>query len=189
MPTKDMRKAKAAAETPGRLGGRIDTEAFQAAITIYTTGLEALSRHEWSAARERFLEVSSGYAEERELAERARMYSRICDQRLAPQEVEPTTGVAAYRRAVFLSNHGRHDEALKLFDRALAETPLSADYLYARAATWALKGVADRAVADLRQAILVDRTVRFQAANDPDFQRVREEPAFIDIIEPTPTGA
>ena len=51
------------------------------------------------------------------------------------------------------------------------------------------KGATEKAVADLRQAISVDPTVRFQAVNDPDFERIREEPAFIDIIEPTPTGA
>jgi hypothetical protein len=47
----------------------------------------------------------------------------------------------------------------------LADQPNSVRCLYARACTWALKGQTDRAVADLRQ----------------------EEPAFIDIIEPTPT--
>jgi len=30
--------------------------------------------------------------------------------------------------------------------------------------------------------------VRYQAANDPDFEPIREEPSFIDIIEPTPAG-
>jgi len=47
----------------------------------------------------------------------------------------------------------------------------------------------DAAVRDLRQAITVDPQVRFQAGNDPDFEAIREEPAFIDIIEPTPSGA
>ena len=31
--------------------------------------------------------------------------------------------------------------------------------------------------------------VGFAAVNDPDFERIREEPSFIDIIEPTPSGA
>jgi hypothetical protein len=30
--------------------------------------------------------------------------------------------------------------------------------------------------------------LRFQASNDPDFDRVRDEAAFIDVIEPTPAG-
>ena len=51
-----------------------------------------------------------------------------------------------------------------------------------------MKGSTGKAVTDLRQAIASDPTVRFQAVNDPDFEKIREEPAFIDIIEPTPTG-
>ena len=48
--------------------------------------------------------------------------------------------------------------------------------------------ITEQAVSDLRQAIAADPQIRFQAINDPDFEQIREEPAFIDIIEPTPTG-
>ncbi len=54
---------------------------------------------------------------------------------------------------------------------------------------WALAANADNAVGDLRQAISLDPTLRFQAVNDSDFERIREEPGFIDIIEPTSAGA
>ena len=53
----------------------------------------------------------------------------------------------------------------------------------------ALQKNAERAVSDLRSAIAVDPTVRFQATNDTDFKLIREEPAFIDVVEPTPAGA
>ena len=73
--------------------------------------------------------------------------------------------------------------------RALVDNPTSVDLLYVRSCAWAKQGSAEKAVGDLRQAIAADPKVRFQAVNDPDFERIREEPAFIDIIEPTPTGA
>ncbi len=50
-------------------------------------------------------------------------------------------------------------------------------------------GNAEAAIGDLRQAIALEPQTRFQAVNDSDFERIREEPAFIDIIEPTPSGA
>jgi tetratricopeptide (TPR) repeat protein len=93
-----------------------------------------------------------------------------------------------YFQAVLSSNEGKYDEALSLFERALREHPDSPKVLYARASTWALKGNSEAAVGDLRRAIAADPKVRFQAANDPDFEPIREEPAFIDIIEPTPAG-
>ena len=80
-------------------------------------------------------------------------------------------------------------EAVSLLDRALVQDPTSVRVLYARACAWALQKNAERAVSDLRSAIAVDPTIRFQAINDSDFERIREEPAFIDVIEPTPAGA
>ena len=95
---------------------------------------------------------------------------------------------ALYHQAVVRSNEGQWDRAIELFDRAFAKDP-SSDILYGRASSWALKGNADRAIADLRDAIAMNPLVRFHAVNDPDFENIREEPSFIDIIEPTSSGA
>jgi tetratricopeptide (TPR) repeat protein len=87
------------------------------------------------------------------------------------------------------ANDGKVDEALQMLDKAVALAPESARNLYARASAHALKGQAQRAAADLRQAVEREPVLRFQASNDPDFENVRDEAAFIDVIEPTPTGA
>ena len=86
-------------------------------------------------------------------------------------------------------NSGDTEGSIRLLDQALQHDPTSVRVLYARSSAWALSGNADAAVRDLRQAIAGDPTIRFQAVNDADFERIREEPAFIDIIEPTTTGA
>jgi tetratricopeptide (TPR) repeat protein len=164
------------------------TQTYDQALVKYREGIEALRGGDLVRARGRFVEVEALSGEEPELAERARTYLRICDRRLAGEPPEPTAPQERYHRAVVLANDGRFDEALRLLDGLVREDPVSVPFLYARASVLALKGVADRAVADLRQAIMVDPKIRFQAANDPDFERVREEPAFIDIIEPTPRG-
>ena len=41
----------------------------------------------------------------------------------------------------------------------------------------------------LRRAVAAEPTLRFQASNDSDFERIRDDAAFIDVIEPTPAGA
>ena len=123
------------------------------------------------------------------LSERARSYANICRGRQAPAPSAPTTVDELYYHAVLHSNNGESDAAVRLLDHALQQDPNSARLLYARASAWALKGNADSAVNDLRQAISSDPQIRFQASNDSDFEQIREEPAFIDIIEPTPAGA
>jgi tetratricopeptide (TPR) repeat protein len=163
--------------------------AYEATVAEYGRAFEAMQNGDLAGALERFNKVRAEAGHEPELGERAATYVRICERRLAPAPGQPGDGEALYRRAVALLNAGELDEALRHLNQALTDDPTSVDVLYVRACAWALKGAAEKAVGDLRQAIAVDPKVRFQAVNDPDFEKIREEPAFIDIIEPTPSGA
>jgi tetratricopeptide (TPR) repeat protein len=163
--------------------------AFEAARSEYQAAFELLHKNEYAAAKERFLGIPRNYPQEAEMAERSRTYAKICDQRMATESMDLDNPDDCYYRAVMLSNEGRPAEAVALLDRALVQDPTSVRVLYARACAWALQKEAERAVSDLRSAIAVDPTVRFQAVNDTDFESIREEPAFIDVIEPTPAGS
>lgn len=169
-------------------GGTSSSGGYEQALARYEQALEAMRADKPADAAQAFAEVEAATTDEPELRERARMYRRICDRRTASPEAEPQTVDECFYRAVMLSNAGRPDEAITLFDRALTQDPSSVKTLYARACAWALSGDAERAVSDLRSAISVEPTIRFQAANDPDFEPIREEPSFIDVIEPTPSG-
>ena len=164
-------------------------EMYHKALQDFSTAIELLHKQEYEQAREQFRVLEASNSDEPTLVDRARTYALICDQRLAPPADSPKTADDFYYRAVLLANDGDYDDALPLFERALVDLPDSPKVLYARASTWALKGNAEAAVADLRRAISAEPQVRFQASNDPDFEPIREEPAFIDIIEPTPSGS
>ena len=167
---------------------RVSTE-YAATIAEYSAAVKAMRKGDFSAALDGFEKVRAGTKNEPEMGDRATIYARICQRKLVPSPGEPVTRDDMYREAVVLMNAGDVDEALQLLTRALADNPTSVDLLYVRACAWALKGAAEKSVGDLRQAMAVDPKVRFQAVNDPDFERIREEPSFIDIIEPTPAGA
>ena len=176
-------------QNPPKPGGDQQSAAFEVLLRDYSSAVEALRRGDFEPARQQFEQVLEDAHSEPELADRAAMYVRICERQLAPTTGEPDRPEGMFRRAVFLLNSGETDEALQWLNRGLVEQPTSVDLLYVRACAWARKGAAEKAVGDLRQAMAVDPKVRFQAVNDPDFERIREEPAFIDVIEPTPTGA
>jgi tetratricopeptide (TPR) repeat protein len=163
--------------------------AYEAALKTYGVALEQMRKGDFAAALEAFQGLARDNAEESELADRARTYATLCEHRLRPADGEPDGAEARYHRAVYLANQGRLDEAVGLLDQALNVDPGNATYLYARASTHAMRGKADAAVADLRQAVAIEPTIRFQAINDPDFEQVRDDAAFIDVIEPTPAGA
>jgi tetratricopeptide (TPR) repeat protein len=185
MPT----KKKESGETAAELTSEQIQAAYEATLVEFSSGIELLRKGEYGAAEEVFGRVEAQSPDEPEVAERARSYAKICQTRLAPPPSRPEGAEASYYQAVLLLNDGRADDAIQLLDAALAEEPNSVRYLYSRASCWGLKGIPDKAVSDLRQAIAVDPRIRFQAVNDPDFEKIREEPAFIDIIEPTPAGA
>jgi len=165
------------------------TDEYQNALKEFETALELMSSGSPTEASEAFDRLAAEQAGEPHLADRARIYSSICSQRTAPAPEPPRTAEERYHRGVMLLNSGDADGAIRLLDEALHADPNSAALLYVRASAWALKANAESAVKDLRQAVAGDPLLRFQAANDPDFESVREEPAFIDIIEPTPAEA
>ena len=165
------------------------SSAYDAALAEYASGLELLRRKDFAQALGKFEIAERSSKEEPELAERARTYALLCRRRLAPSAPGPANAEQFYLTGVVRSNCGHPDEAVRLFNEALRMEPGSSRILYARAAAWALQGNAGAAVTDLRTAVASDSTVRFHAASDPDFEKIRDEAQFIDVIEPTPTGA
>lgn len=164
-------------------------DAYTQAVADFGKAVEVMQKGDYDKARSAFEAIAESDLDEPVLRERARSYLRMCERRTAPDIAPPKTHEERYLRAVFLTNEGRTDEALGLLESALRDNPASAKYFYARASAYALSGQADAAVNDLRQAIAIEPQTRFQAVNDSDFERIREEPSFIDIIEPTPAGA
>lgn len=164
-------------------------EAYEQAIASYAAAFEQLRRGEYAEARAGFEKLAAEQVEETELSDRARIYATVCAQRLAGTPAQPTNAEEYYYAGVVRANDGQHKEALQLLDHALAIEPASPRYLYARASVYALMEQADSACNDLRRAVSAEPTLRFQASNDPDFERIRDDAAFIDVIEPTPAGA
>jgi len=161
-------------------------KAYQAALKEFGAALKLLREGAFEKAREAFGTLAEEHSHEPELAQRARTYIRVCEEKLAAEPGEPCTPDGWYYLGVVRSNQGRREEALECFGKALQQDPTSPKYLYARAATYGLMERAEAAVNDLRQAVLGDPTVRFQAVNDSDFEPIRDDAGFIDLVEPTP---
>ncbi len=162
------------------------TEAYEQALRDFGAAIDLLRQGSYARAMEIFEVLRKENPEEPVLAERSRTYSAICARKLAPPHARPETADELYFAGVVSANDGEYARAIEYLDRAAQLDASSAGILYARAAARALSGLAEAAAADLRQAVALDPRCRFQAANDPDFDKVRDEAVFIDVIEPTP---
>ncbi len=162
------------------------TEAYEQALRDFSAAIDLLRQGAFAKAMEIFDALHRDNPDEPVLTERARTYAAICARRLAPPERAPETAEEMYFAGVVSANDGQYARAIELFDRAASLDPSSASIFYARAAARALSGAAEGAASDLRQAVAIDPRCRYQAAIDSDFDKVRDEAVFIDVIEPTP---
>jgi tetratricopeptide (TPR) repeat protein len=164
--------------------------AYEAAVEQFATATSLFVKGLFAEAQPHFEAVSAAAAaDEPILSDRARTYAAICARKIAVPAAVGDDADAQYHRGVVAANAGRLDEAWSSLDRAVAQRPNDASILYARASVRGLQGNAEGAAAELRKAVAIDPRFRFQAASDSDFDKVRDEAAFIDIIEPSNAGA
>ena len=164
--------------------------AYEAAVEEFATATALFLKGQFEEARPHFEAVAQAATpDEPILADRARTYASICRRKTAgPAEVNGDAD-ALYHRGVVAANAGRLDEAWSFLEKAAAQRPGDASIFYARAAVRGLQGNADGAAAELKKSVTLDARYRFQATSDSDFDKVRDEAAFIDIIEPSNAGA
>ena len=104
MPTKKQQPAAATTD---------ESLAYETAMKGYASALGLLRKGDFERAKEQLRAVQIAAPKELELVDRAEIYLRVCDRRLA-QEPDTPSGRELYRQAVFLSNAGDWDAAIEL---------------------------------------------------------------------------
>ena len=162
-------------------------EAYQAALDAFGKAVDHFGKGAYADARDAFVALIDANPDEIGLCSRARTYVEVCERRLDTDPANPSTPDEWFYQGVVLLNDRRLDDAHVALDRALQGDAGSPRSWYARASVRSLQGNILGAVEDLRQAVAIDPTIRFQAINDADFDSIRDEASFIDIVEPTPS--
>ena len=156
--------------------------AHQHHMERFENALQLFNQQQVSRARamfERLLTIPSP-----ELAERARVYVSICEQRLSRATVPLKTAEDYYNYAVGLANEGNAEESAEYLQKALKLAP-KADYMYyALATTYALRDNVDGALQYLLKAIELNERNRYQAQHDADFANLLEDPRFTELLYP-----
>ena len=154
------------------------------AVGVYERGVEALQRRDYSAAADRFREVLQRYPEERELHERAGLYLRVCEREIRHVEPQPQTPEERIFAATLALNANADEEARAHLMRALADDPDNGNAHYMLAAVYARRGDTAGAIKELRQAGALDPETRALARRDADFDVLRDDEHFRQIVEP-----
>lgn len=156
----------------------------QQALDTFEKAMKALGKHDYEKARDHFDQIVESFPEERDMVERARTYRAMCE-RAADRKGSgrPKTFEDHLHQGVFLHNRGDYDAALKLLRQATEMSPRNEDAHYCLAAAAARSGDADTAVKSLKAAVALSADARAQARLDPDFESLREDEAFLEILQ------
>lgn len=156
-----------------------------APLEAFEKGVRALGKKDYERAGELFQELIESYPEERDLLERARAYRAVCERAVAEARrspFKPKTFEEMLQYGVFLHNRGEYEEALRHLRQAVELHPKNEHALYCLAATAARAGDTPTALKALRSAIAAGPANRAQARSDPDFDPIRDEEGFVEIV-------
>ena len=160
------------------------------AVALFEQGMQALQRHDYTAAAGVFRGLMSEYPREGALRERSVVYLALCERELARRPTEPRTVEERLTAATAALNNGVDDRAELLAQSVLSDVPQHDLALYLLAAVEARRGAADEALHFLSRALAANPEIRAQALHDEDFEDLRDMDAFRDLIEaPVPPAA
>ena len=155
---------------------------FAQAVQNYEAGLKAMQEHKFERAKG-FLEkvVANG---PRELADRARMHLKTCNQQLTEASASFKTHEEHFEYAVSLLNAGQYDQARTHLEKILKQNPKADFAFYGLAVVDCLTGQVESSLKNLGEAIRMNPQNRFQARNDSDFQNMADDPRFTELLYP-----
>ena len=154
------------------------------AVDLFEKAMKSLGKRDYEKAQELFEALLTSHPDERDMAERARLYQDLCVKaREKKTTYRPKTFEDLLAYGVALHNQGEFEQALKMFGEAAALRPKNEHVLYCTAASAALAGDAATALKALRGAMQADPASRAQARVDPDFERLRESDEFLELLD------
>ncbi len=157
---------------------------FAQAVENYETALRAIQDRKFDRAKGLLQKVIDGPSTE--LADRAAVHMKLCQQQAVRASTAFKTPEEHYDFAVSLMNQGKYDDARSHLDKILKQNP-KADYaLYGLALLDCLTNRVEDSLRHLDEAIRLNPALRFQARNDSDFQNLADDPRFTELLYPEP---
>jgi tetratricopeptide (TPR) repeat protein len=154
------------------------------ALDSFEKAVKALGKRDYQKALELFDLVIQQHPNERDVAERARTYRRVCERALDTRPAFKPKGFEELMAwGVFLHNRGEHSDAVRFLRQATEQAPGNADARYCLAAAAAQAGDAQASLDALERAIALAPDTRAQARFDVDFEALRDDDRFAMLLQ------
>jgi tetratricopeptide (TPR) repeat protein len=97
-------------------------------------------------------------------------------------ELDPDFAWAWNNKGVLLRDAGKYDLAIECFDNAIDIDPSDAMAWYKKGCCYSLLGDKGRALADLKEVVRLDPSIKEDAKTDEDFEAYWDDPDFLEIV-------
>jgi tetratricopeptide (TPR) repeat protein len=165
---------------PEHVVGPVKSTASVEQSKSYERAMRHFHAMEFGPAKAQFERATDGPV--REVAHAARLYAKMCEQRLAKAALALRDPEDYYNYAVTLINRRELDAAEEHLRRALSHNPGGDHIYYALALCRGLQGDYQGASAHLRRAIELEPRNRIVARNDPDFAEIGQHPTLRGLL-------
>jgi tetratricopeptide (TPR) repeat protein len=158
---------------------------FRWAVKNFELGVRAFRNQNYGYGKEIFEKLAS--TEVAGVAERARIYLRLCEQKLSRPGPPPSDAEDLYTLGVGALNSGRLSDALLYLNKAQKLGPKVEHIRYALAAAYSLRGDAEGALQHLKEAIALRPQNRIRARGDEDFRALAADTRFRQLVSTSHT--
>lgn len=158
---------------------------YQRALNAYGDAMKNFHQGKNDRAEEQLLAFLEKYLNERELADRARMYLKICQERIGKSRERMTlkTDEDYFYYSVYRINQGDLEGAGKLLEKARDMAPKDGRVYYLSAEVACLQGQTEDCLEYLKKAVHLDKVYGILAQNEADFQPLWDDKKFNLIIK------
>jgi tetratricopeptide (TPR) repeat protein len=156
------------------------------AVALYERGLHALQARRYQEAAATLRRVISGYPEEIELHERARLYIRVCERQITPPDATPKTPSEQIYAATLALNAGQIDQAQALLAAVVHQHKDNDVAEYMLGLTLAAKGDQAGAIAHLARALELNPENRELLRKEPDLEALRQTEGLQAVLTAPP---
>lgn len=168
-------ETKAAAEAVSQLA--LDTKSQ---ADLFARAMKAFTAGDFKKAKPLFEEAGKGLV--LSVAETARMYGRMCAQRMDKDKPEPKTAEERYNLAIGLMNSGEFGEAAQMLKAAVASAPKAGHIHYALGVSLGRTGDLAGAYAHVKKAFDLDPHNRVIARTDSDIAPLLQDAAIHGLV-------
>lgn len=154
---------------------------YLAAVKNFEVGVRYFQKGNYQKSKEIFEKLAGGPTQE--VANRAQVYLRMCEQKLSRTASGPKGAADLYDLGVAQLNARDLELAVEHLSKALRSGPKQEHVRYALAAAHALMRNVEAALEHLRVAVELRPANRFLAGEDEDFRSLADDPRFQRLIQ------